>query len=169
MICTSNGGAQRGFTYLGVLIAVVLIGLALGLAGESWHVAVKRDKEKDLLFIGHAFRHAISNYYYASPGNAKQFPASLDDLLKDPRFPDTRRYLRRVYPDPLTGKTNWGIIRGPNNGIMGVFSLAEGEPVKQANFSLDDSEFEGVTRYQDWKFVVGPAAAPPQPAPPGPK
>jgi type II secretory pathway pseudopilin PulG len=167
MICKDND--QRGFTYLGVLIAIALIGLALGLAGESWRVSVKRDKEQDLLFIGHEFRHAISNYYYSSPGAARQFPASLEDLLKDPRFVDTRRYLRRVYPDPLTGKTKWGLISGANNSIMGVYSLSEEEPIKQANFTLEDAEFEGKRKYQDWKFVVSEPPATPQQAAPSPK
>jgi type II secretory pathway pseudopilin PulG len=147
------GRQQHGFTYLGVLIAIALIGLALGLAGEVWHVAVKREKEKQLLFIGHQFRQAIQLYYYASPGAVKQYPASLDDLLKDPRYPAIRRYLRRIYADPMTGKAEWGLVKGPGNGIMGVYSLSEKEPIKQGNFLLQDAEFEGKTRYQDWKFV----------------
>jgi type II secretory pathway pseudopilin PulG len=138
---------------MGVLIAVVLIGLALALAGESWRVSVKREKEKELIFIGHQFRLAIRNYYFSSPGTVKQYPPSLDDLLKDARYPSTRRYLRRIYQDPLTGKAEWGLVKAPGNGIMGVYSLAEGVPLKQANFSPADIEFEGKTRYQEWKFM----------------
>ncbi len=155
-------GKQGGFTYMGVLIAVVLIGLALALAGESWRVSVKREKEKELLFIGHQFRLAIKNYYYSSLGTVKQYPPSLGDLLKDARYPATRRYLRRIYQDPLTGKAEWGLLKGPGNGIMGVYSLAEGVPLKQANFSLDDAAFENMQNYQGWKFAFAQQATVPQ-------
>lgn len=117
-------GRQDGFTYLGVLIAVVLIGLALGLAGESWHVSIRREKEKELLFIGHQFRLAIKNYYLSGTGAVKQYPTSLTDLLKDTRYPTTRRYLRHIYIDPMTGTNEWGLVKGPGNGIMGVYSLS---------------------------------------------
>ncbi|MGA7178758.1 MAG: type II secretion system protein [Thiobacillaceae bacterium] len=152
-------GRQRGFTYLGVLIAVALIGLALGLAGESWRVAAKREKEKELLFIGHQFRAAIQDYYNSTPGAVKQFPPSLDDLLKDPRYPSTRRHLRRIYIDPVTGRSEWGLVKGPGDRIMGIYSLSEGKPLKQGNFSLDDAEFVNKQSYQDWKFVFVQQAA----------
>jgi len=43
-----------------------------------------------LLFAGNAIRQAIAAYYLATPGAFEQYPASLESLLKDPRFPDTR-------------------------------------------------------------------------------
>lgn len=149
-------GSQRGFTYIGVLIAVSLIGLGLGLAGETWRLSVKREKEARLLAVGQEFRRAIGDYYNASPGSVKRYPPSLEALLKDDRYPGTRRHLRRIYPDPMIGKAEWGLVASPGNGIAGVYSLSVKTPVKQGNFSDEDSGFEGRASYRDWRFVYRP-------------
>lgn len=149
-------GKQLGFTYIGVLIAISLIGVGLALAGETWRITVKREKEIELLAIGNQFRQAIASYYYASPGGAKQYPPSLVDLLKDPRYPGTRRHLRRIWDDPMTGKPEWGLVAGPGNTIMGVYSLSGKTPLKQGGFSIRDTGFENSGSYQQWRFVFVP-------------
>lgn len=97
-----------GFTYIGLLIFIALMGIALAGTGMVWHAQVRREQERELLFVGDQFRRAIGQYYERSPGGGKHFPQSLDDLLLDKRYVATQRYLGRVYPDPITGKTEWG-------------------------------------------------------------
>jgi type II secretory pathway pseudopilin PulG len=145
-----------GFTYLAVLLLIALMGLGMAAAGMVWHTQLQREKEQDLLFVGDQYRSAIQAYYNSTPGAGKQYPTSLNALLKDPRFPGTRRYLRRLYADPITGSAEWGLVLAPGNGIMGVYSLGGGEPFKQANFRLKDVEFEHKQSYADWKFTVRP-------------
>ena len=53
---------QGGFTYLGVLFAVALMGVLLAGLGEVWHTAVRRDKESELLFNGEQIRLALISY-----------------------------------------------------------------------------------------------------------
>lgn len=154
-------GSQRGFTYIGVLIAISLIGIGLALAGETWRITAKREKEIELLSIGNQFRQAIASYYYASPGVAKQYPPSLEDLLKDPRYPGTRRHLRRIWDDPMTGKPDWGMVAGPGNTIMGVYSLSDKTPLKQGGFLGRDAGFEDSGSYQQWRFVFMPPSTMP--------
>lgn len=165
---------DTGFTYLGVLFIVAFMGILLALAGESWHTASQREKERELLYVGSAFRNAIGLYYNRTPGNVKKFPRNLEDLLKDPRQLTTQRYLRRIYVDPMTGTTEWGIVKSADGGIAGVFSLAESEPIKIASFADEDAGFEDAKSYADWKFVfrpraptvgVGPPGVPPTQAP----
>jgi type II secretory pathway pseudopilin PulG len=151
-----------GFTYLTVLFIVAFMGVGLALTGEVWHTAAAREREAELLHVGHQYRKAIERYYLSGP---RQYPRTLDDLLKDPRKPGTERYLRRRYPDPLTGKDEWGIVKGPDGGIMGVYSTSEEQPLKSANFRLRDREFEGTAKYADWKFLYAPAVQ--SPAKPG--
>jgi type II secretory pathway pseudopilin PulG len=146
---------QRGFTYLTILFAVALMGIGLALTGEVWHTAALRDKEAQLLYAGSQYRRAIERYYL---GGLRQYPRSLEDLLKDPRKPNTERYLRKLYFDPLTGSPEWGIVKGPDGGIMGVHSLSELKPIKSAGFDLRNRAFEGAAKYSDWKFVYDPAS-----------
>lgn len=157
--------AGHGFTYIGLLIFIALMGVALAGTGAVWHTSVRREKERELLFVGDQFRRAIALYYERTPGGAKQFPQALEDLLLDRRYPNTQRYLRRLYADPLTGKPEWGLVRGPEGRIVGVFSLSEEAPLKRAGFPLVYQDFEGKERYGDWRFVhVPPLPLPVVPA-----
>ena len=148
---------QRGFTYIALLLAVAVHGAVLAAAASVWHTAQKRERERELLFIGDQFRSAIRAYATTGPGTTGQLPRTLDDLLLDPRFPGARRHLRKLYVDPMTWKAEWGLVRTPDgHGILGVYSLSPGTPLKTANFRPADRALEGAASYSDWKFVYKP-------------
>jgi type II secretory pathway pseudopilin PulG len=157
-----------GFTFLGLMMIIAIMGVALFAVGEVWHTAQKREKEQFLLFVGDQFRQAIHSYYVHTPAANKlqPYPMSLEDLLKDPRYPSTQRYLRKIYLDPVSGSAEWGLARKPNGAIFGVYSLSEEIPIKQANFRMADQEFEGKTRYADWLFMYVPVQNPSNPVAP---
>ncbi|HUO44295.1 MAG TPA: type II secretion system protein [Burkholderiales bacterium] len=155
---------QRGFTYLGLMFLILFIGVALALTGEVWHIASQREKEKQLLFVGDEFRVAIGRYYELSPGPVKTYPQQLEDLVEDPRFPSIRRYLRKIYVDPMTGKAQWDVLKIPGQGIVGVRSLSAAKPLKVANFDPPDDGFAGKQHYVEWAFVYGTAVAAGAPA-----
>ena len=99
-----------GFTYLGLLILLAVLGL-VGAAGLKMGTLLQRAAaEEELLEIGAQFQDALRSYAAATPPGQKQQPATLQDLLKDPRFPNPRRHLRKIFVDPVTGKAEWGII-----------------------------------------------------------
>lgn len=152
-------GGQSGFTYLAALLAVALLGTGLAAIGVVWHTAQQREKERELLFVGHQFCKAIESYYQKSPGVGKRYPRTLEVLLQDDRFLVPLRHLRQIYADPLTGKTEWGTVPAADGGIMGVYSLSEDEPVKTGGFADADREFEGKSKYAEWKFIFLPPSA----------
>ena len=145
---------SQGFTYVALLIFLAVLSLGFLSTWEVWTTAIKRDNERELLFVGDQIRNAINMYYLHSPGPGIRYPSSLDDLVKDPRYPATRRYLRKVYLDPVTKSSNWELVKGPNGEIFGVHSSSDDEPAKKTNFSLADHEFEGKTKYSDWVFMI---------------
>jgi type II secretory pathway pseudopilin PulG len=147
---------SRGFTYLTILFVVAIMGAGLALVGEVWHTAAVREREAELLYVGNQYRKAIERYYLSGP---RQYPRSLSDLLKDPRKPGTERYLRQLYVDPLTAKSEWANVQAPDGGIMGVHSLSSDKPLKTARFHIRDKGFEGAASYSDWKFVYVPVTA----------
>ena len=153
---TANFRSQLGFTLLGVLIVIAILGLGLAKAGQTWQAASQREKEAELLFVGDQYRKAIESYMNSGGGVAAVPPKTFNELLKDPRFPNTVRHLRRVYRDPMTGQTNWGVVKDLSGGILGVYSLAEGVPFKTANFPPEYEDFESAGSYQDWVFEFVP-------------
>jgi type II secretory pathway pseudopilin PulG len=152
---------EAGFTYLGLMFAIAIIGITLATVGVVWSTQIRREKEVELLWIGDQYRAAIGRYR-ASGG---QFPQALTDLLEDKRFPVVRRYLRRLYPDPMTGALDWQLIQVPGGaGIIGVASNSQDKPIKVANFSDRNVNFNDAVCYCDWKFIYAPRSHRWQPA-----
>jgi type II secretory pathway pseudopilin PulG len=147
--------AQReaGFTYIGLLIAVVLLGVALSAVGSVWRTSAQRERERELLYIGHEFRAAIAAYYAAG---GRQYPQEVSDLLEDKRAPKPNHFLRRLSADPMTGKADWIIIRTASLGITGISSSSAAVPIKKGGFSPDEESFGDAESYRDWKFIFVP-------------
>ena len=144
-------GKQSGLTYLWVLLSIFIIGLNLGVGAKIWVTQQRKQQELQLLFIGNEITHAIGEYYHAVTPH--RYPKKIEDLLQDQRFSMKRRYLRRSYSDPLTGKPEWGVIPGADGGISGVYSLSPGVPIKRRGFKKIFGDFSGKESYQEWIFL----------------
>lgn len=141
---------QRGFTYLGLLFAIAVLGITLATVGVVWSTEIRRDKEAELIWVGHQYRKAIQRYR-AFGGH---FPEDLQELVNDTRFPQPHHYLRRLYPDPMTGQVDWELITVPGGaGIMGIASSSHAKPIKVDNFDAADEAFKDAECYCDWKFI----------------
>ena len=143
-----------GVVLLALLIAPALGGIALMASADVESVARQRAREQELLFIGDQYRKAILRYYMGAPaGMRRTLPAKLEDLLEDDRFPKPVHHLRRLYPDPITGSPEWGLLRAADR-IAGVYSLSEKQPLKQAGFEPTYQQFSGKAAYREWLFLV---------------
>lgn len=151
----------RGFAYLSLLILIAVIGIAATASLQVGAILQRRVAEEELLQIGLEFRNALVSYANTAPGGLRRAPATLADLLKDPRYPNPRRHLRKIYADPLTGKEEWGILRAQDGvGIAGIYSLATSAPIKVGNFEPPFQAFEGAASYRDWLFTAVPVVRP---------
>jgi type II secretory pathway pseudopilin PulG len=177
----SAGGVRnhRGFSYIALLAAVVIIGISLGAAGKYWSSVMLRDKEEELLFRGDQYRQAIERYYRAVPGRL-EYPSSIDDLLTDNRTAAGKRHLRQRYKDPISGEDFVEVRHTLTKRIIGVHSPSEKQPLKQTGFpvlydnkaSLPQPGFPGTfnsftekSRYSEWIFASTVVTATPlQPA-----
>lgn len=139
------------------MLVVAIMGILMTLAARVWQTTVQREKEAELLFIGDQIQAAIGQYYEQTPGGEKQYPAKLEELLLDTRFPNLKRHLRKIYTDPMTGSRNWGLIPSAEGGIQGVFSTSSLPPLKQAGFDEAQKSFEKMRQYSDWKFIYVPS------------
>jgi type II secretory pathway pseudopilin PulG len=142
----------RGFTYVGLLALVVLIGLMLAAAGEVASTAAQRERETQLLWVGREYREAIGRYWR----NKRGYPKTLEELLgAAPDAPVQVRYLRRLYPDPMTNAVDWVLLPAPDGGIMGVASSSKRAPLK-TNFDEGEKDLATATAYSDWQFKFQP-------------
>jgi type II secretory pathway pseudopilin PulG len=159
---------EHGFMLLALLITLAITSITLMAAVDIWTVQHQREKEQELLFVGDQYRQAIQRYYFAAPsGTPRVLPLRLEDLLDDDRQPVRVHHLRRLYPDPITGRNEWGEQR-VDERIAGVYSLSEQAPIKQAGFPLLYRSFTERARYQDWVFAFrGAARSGVRPDPPG--
>lgn len=147
----SGQGHQRGSAYLWALLIVLLISLGMGHLLQHAATANQRMREADLLYVGNLYRNAIRQYFESTPAGTTPYPQRLEDLLRDPRYPVTRRYLRRLYPDPVSGE-RFQVVLAPGGEIMGVRSVSTRAPVKNARFGVDEKGFENAKSYHEWQF-----------------
>jgi type II secretory pathway pseudopilin PulG len=146
--------SDRGFTYIGLLALIAIIGLFLASAGEVAATAAQRERETELLWVGHEYRAAIGRYWRQT----RSFPHALEDLLgAAPDSPLQVRYLRRLYRDPMTNAVDWVLLQDPGGGIIGVASSSKRAPIKTDNFEMADQEFANASSYADWQFTFRPA------------
>ena len=169
---------QGGFTYLGLVVFVAIIGMVGAATLKIGSLLQRAAAEEELLEIGAAFGAALQSYAAATPrGTPPQPPPTLQELLKDPRFPGVRRHLRKIFVDPMTGKAEWGIVYlGDQKGVVAIYSLSTAKPLKIANFDSRFQNFENKEKISDWKFMAagqglltpGAPNVPATPAPPAP-
>jgi type II secretory pathway pseudopilin PulG len=144
-----------GFTYIGLMIMIAISGIALAGVGIVWHQDLQREREKELIFIGEEYRKAIGSYYENSPGEIKQFPKTLDELIADNRYPSIKRHLRKLYQDPVSQEKTWG-LEVQQGKIVGIYSLSKRNPIKKTGFPVQYQAFNSAKEYSDWKFIYIP-------------
>ena len=145
---------QSGFSYIALLITLALIAVATAATLQMGVLLQQRVAEEELLAIGTEFHQALISYANASQPGQLRVPKRLEDLLKDPRAPNIRRHLRKIYTDPLTGSDEWGITPSiDGRGIVGIFSMSNQKPIKISNFPPLFQSFGEAATYRDWQFM----------------
>ena len=97
-----NRRGERGFALL--IIFLMAAAVALMLYQQMPRVAFEsqRDKEQLLIDRGEQYKRAIQLYFVHS----RNIPAKIEDLENT----NNKRFLRRRYIDPMTGKDEWRLI-----------------------------------------------------------
>lgn len=166
-MCSGKPKYGHGFTYIGLLIFIAVLAAGATASLGAGAALRQRDSEAELLAIGVEFRNALQSYADATPVGQPTAPKALSDLLRDPRYLGTKRHLRRVYPDPFTGKAEWGLVRDPDGRIAGIHSLSATPVLRRTGFPVGMETFEKSERYDEWVFALMPTPqGAPSPFPP---
>jgi general secretion pathway protein G len=106
---------KRGFTFIELMVVMVVIALLLSLALPRYFDGLERGKEAVLREDLATMRDAI-DHYHADKG---VYPSSLEMLVE-------QRYLRFVPEDPMTGsKESWEMVPLPDSA-PGVYDIRSG-------------------------------------------
>ncbi len=112
---------RRGFTLVEMLLVLMLIALLATLVTPVVTSGLARARESTLRADLYALRKAIDDYY-ADTGT---YPPELDELV-------TRRYLRRIPPDPVTeSRETWVLVRAEDDKAAkggGILDVRSGSP-----------------------------------------
>jgi len=112
MMNTSRRDRQAGYAVIVVVLLLALVAIALTAAVPSVLTQGRREREVELIFRGEQYRRAIGLF------NRKfgRLPLSLDELL----YTSQLSFLRRAWPDPMSSKGEWRVIRvGPSGEMIG--------------------------------------------------
>lgn len=165
---------RNGFSYILALTVVMIMGVMLGMVGQSWQTFKKRELEEELIFRGDQVAEIVyQNILCKDPklaqGTATQFlwtinspnGTVLDDLVlgKEERCANgvTRKFRLRASAivDPFTGK-QWQIVKPLNDAIhfAGVSSDVKEEPFRKSFASKYDSKLlDEKKQYAEWLFT----------------
>lgn len=148
--------SNQGFAYLSLLIFMAILALTVSSLIQVTSLINRRSAEDALLIIGAEYSNALYSYSQYSPPGVEDEPLTLQELLRDTRKPDrVKRHLRQVFPDPVTGSLDWGLVTDPETKrIQGVYSLSENRPIKIGNFSEAYKSFANKLYLRDWIFTA---------------
>jgi type II secretory pathway pseudopilin PulG len=174
--------SRAGFTYIGALVMVVIMGIMLSQAALYWSTRMQQDREDELLYKGALIQEAMRKWYgfkRPAPAGTPAAPATptpkpvrgslpdLEALVVDPNSASKEHLIRPSVlkvRDPVTNKeSEWVLWKNPATGRNeGVFLKSESKPLKQANFpyDLEPQDFEGQAKYSEWKFIFDHYAKP---------
>ena len=118
--------ASGGFTLIEMLLVLLLLALVATLVTPVVTGSIQRARESTLRTDLYALRKAIDDYY----ADTGAYPPELEELV-------TKRYLRRIPPDPLTEKRDtWVLVRSDEDkGAKGILDIRSGSQERASDGS----------------------------------
>lgn len=154
MAARRRGRHRRDSGYALLVVFLMAAIAAIELYSQLPRVAMESQRQKEQLLMerGEQYKRAIQLFLRAS--NNQRWPASLDELESF----NGKRFLRRRYKDPMTGKEEWRLIH-IQNGVL-TDSVTNKPPGQKGDSGKD--ELAGQASVGDYGSTVGSYNAPAQ-------
>ena len=109
-------GGKKGFTLVELMVVLTVIALLLSIAVPDYVGRTRRAEEAVLKENLVLMRDALDKHY----ADAGRYPATLEELV-------SKRYLRGIPPDPLTGtRDTWVAVPPADVARGGVWDVKSG-------------------------------------------
>ena len=95
--------SEEGYILLWVIFLLAILTISLSVAVPRIAKEIQLDRERETMARGKQYTRAVQLYYR----KFHAFPPNMDALVKTSEI----RFLRKKYPDPMTGKDDWKPIR----------------------------------------------------------
>jgi len=160
---------KNGFTYILALTVVMIMGIMLGMVGQSWKTIKQRELEEELIFRGDQVAEIV--YQMSLPTATIKPPlwpvnstpkGILDELVHMKTVPSGGNKPEKKYRlrpsaiiDPMTNKP-WKIVSpvGNANSFAGVMSESMDEPLRKSFKEIYDTNLlDNKNHYSDWQFT----------------
>jgi len=106
----------RGFTLVELMVVMTIIALLIAIAVPRYFHSIDNAREATLKQDLSVMREAIDKFY----GDHERYPKSLEELV-------TRKYIRVIPPDPITGSTETWVLIPPEMDIgTAVYDVKSG-------------------------------------------
>lgn len=130
MLSLRPRSSARGFTLIELMVVMTILALLLSLAVPRYFHSLDKAREATLRQDLDTMRDAIDKFH----GDNGRYPGSLEELV-------TRKYLRAIPPDPITGNASTWVAVSPDDASgAGVYDIRSGAQGAAADGS----------RYGDW-------------------
>jgi type II secretory pathway pseudopilin PulG len=137
---------NAGYTIVMLLVVAAVLAVGLLVAVPIWQTQIQRENEEELIFRGTQYVEAIRLYQQKNPG---QFPRTLEELYK-------KRYLRRLYPDPMTKHGKWDVLLQQERLAQG--DTQTGQPAPQKLLAISETNLSAVPN----ALIVGVVSSSPK-------
>ena len=113
---------RKGFTLIELLVVLAILATLITIAVPRYFGHVDRAKEAALKQSLAVMRDAIDKFH----GDTGHYPDTLDELV-------TKRYMRKVPPDPVTDSTLAWVVEPPPGQGNGAYDVHSGAPGNDAD------------------------------------
>lgn len=109
---------SSGFTLVELMVVMTIIALLISIAVPRYFHSIDIAKEATLRQSLSVMREAIDKFY----GDNERYPKSIEELV-------TKKYIRAIPTDPITGVNDSWIIIAPELDVTGaIYDIKSGAP-----------------------------------------
>ncbi len=145
---------DSGVTLVELIIVIAILGVLASAVAPVTRFQVKRDKERLLRHDLWQMRTAIDRYHDIASTGAIQvkadsfgYPPDLETLVSGVDVQTKKvRFLRRMYIDPMTGSTDWGLRSNQDDPDADSWG---GQNVFDVHSKSTETALDG-TKYSTW-------------------